>query len=324
MSKPYHHVGIIGFGSIAQKHLTEVLDCNPNAKILIKTRQNIAEFDPPENVSFTASIEDFFGQEFDVIMVATPASEHSDHIQKLYECSKELVIEKPIAANSIDAKQIAQTAHGRPIHVAYNLRYLEGLLVLKELLSTKTLGVVQDFSMTVGQDLAEWRPGRDYKTSVSAQASKGGGVLRELSHELDLACHLFGNPKENSLVRAKTKYKALDVEDTAVIKATFSDGQINGSIALDFTRKQPERRITIAGNKASLEWDLINGEIYLDNGQINECIFTKLDDIKTTYGRMWEDLLGGKKSRLPNATDGLELIKWIEAMEKNSPMITGA
>ncbi len=47
-------------------------------------------------------------------------------------------------------------------------------------------------SAYVGQDIRDWRPGRDHRTTASATQEAGGGVLRDLSHELDYLLWLFG------------------------------------------------------------------------------------------------------------------------------------
>ena len=54
--------------------------------------------------------------------------------------------------------------------------------------------------MIVGHDLKKWRPDINYKDSVSAKKSLGGGALRELSHEIDLATHLFGTPSHHNTI----------------------------------------------------------------------------------------------------------------------------
>jgi predicted dehydrogenase len=323
-SKPLN-VGLIGFGSIAKKHLAEIIAYKPNANITIRTRQNIAQKDLPKNVKSTPFIEHILSQSFDIVMVATPASEHADYITGLMQCAKRLVIEKPIAATAIDALKIknAATQIGKPIWIAYNLRYLKNLPMLKKILLSGEIGQVEYVEMIVGQDLKSWRPNRNYRTSVSAQASLGGGVIRELSHELDLAQHLFGNPEESTLKRAKIKYRSLDVEDTAQIKTKFQNGSINSLIKLDFTRKVPKRLITIKGNLGKVEWDLISGELCILKGTKINSVLTQIDDVSTSYHRMWRDLLDSKEPLLPNASDGLKMISWIESMEANSEILTG-
>lgn len=320
------NVGLIGFGSIAKKHLAEIMAYRPNSNIMIRTRQNISHEDLPENIKTTPCIDHILSKNFDVIMVATPASEHADHISRLIQCTKTLVIEKPIAATAIDALKISNAAAqiGKPIWIAYNLRYLKSLPIVEKILLSGEIGRVQSVEMVAGQDLKLWRPNSDYKFSVSAHASKGGGVIRELSHELDLAQHLFGNPEESSLRRARMKYHLLDVEDTALINAKFHNGSINSVIKLDFTRTTAKRLITIKGDLGQVKWNLISGELCILKGLTTTTVLTEVDDVKTTYRRMWKDLLDGKEPLLPNADDSFKLIKWIEIMEANSEIFTGA
>jgi predicted dehydrogenase len=318
-------IGIIGFGSIAKKHLAEIKAYRPDTKIIIRTRQNIDEADRPSNVIITAAISDIISQHFDLIIIATPASEHSDDIAALSKCANTLVVEKPIAATAKEGFIIAQAevTSRKPIWVAYNLRYLEGLPVLQNILASGKIGKLRDFSMTVGQDLKTWRPGSDYKTSASAQASLGGGVVRELSHELDLAIYLFTDAQDCTLKRSQRKYHSLDVEDTAHIKGKFQNGQINGTITLDFTREKPERTLIINGDLGTIKWSLIKGELKISTNTTTKTVFTKSDDLKSTYQRMWKDLLDSNEPLLPKAEEGLKLIQWIEDMEVCSEMSTG-
>ena len=180
-------VGIIGCGTIAKRHFAEIRKLRPATEIIIRTRQDIKKIDLPGTAQFTASITEVAELRPNVVIIASPASEHANQIHHLARNTDLLIIEKPIAANVSDAKKINRVASKTrcDIRIAYNLRYLAGLPRLKDCLSSRILGKIQTFNITVGQDLKLWRPHRKFKDSVSAQASKGGGVLRELSHELD-------------------------------------------------------------------------------------------------------------------------------------------
>ena len=315
-------VGIVGFGTIAERHLAEIKKLRPSAKILIRTRQNIQKPDLPGTVKFTASLNEIFEFQPNVVMVATPATEHADQIERLARSTDLLIIEKPIAANVADAKKIrlvARKAHCN-IRVAYNLRYLEGLNKVKHLLLSKIIGTAHKYNIVVGQDLKSWRPHRDLADSVSAQASKGGGVLRELSHELDLAIHLFGEPNQSVLRRSQAKYVELDVEDTAIIQASHGSGSISGKIELNFTQDVPKRAIFINGECGNIGWDLLTGEITIEINGKKESLFIKGDDLRTTYSRMWADILSNQKTILPKASEAAKIINWIEDMEKHSEM----
>src|SRR5690606_29956228 len=78
------------------------------------------------------------------------------------------------------------------IEVAYNLRFMPSAIRLKELLTEQIVGRIHSVSIEVGQYLPDWRPATDYRKNVSACKKLGGGVLLELSHELDYLTWLFG------------------------------------------------------------------------------------------------------------------------------------
>ena len=69
--------------------------------------------------------------------------------------------------------------------VGYNLRYMKSLIKFREILSKKKIGKILSVRSEVGSYLPSWRKDTDYKKSVSAKKKLGGGVLLELSHDID-------------------------------------------------------------------------------------------------------------------------------------------
>ena len=49
-----------------------------------------------------------------------------------------------------------------------------------------------------GSWLPTWREGKEYSQTVSANSDRGGGVLLELIHEIDLAHYLIGAPSNST------------------------------------------------------------------------------------------------------------------------------
>ncbi len=64
-----------------------------------------------------------------------------------------------------------------------------------ELFDKSFIGQTLYTSVECGSYLPDWRPGNNYKKSVSAKKDLGGGVLLELSHELDYIRWIFGEIK---------------------------------------------------------------------------------------------------------------------------------
>ena len=71
--------------------------------------------------------------------------------------------------------------------------------------------------------LPDWRPQSDYRKGVSAIKKLGGGVLLELSHEIDYATWLFGNPISLFCSSRKLSNLDLDVEDYANLIFEYGD-----------------------------------------------------------------------------------------------------
>ena len=86
--------------------------------------------------------------------------------------------------------------------------------------------------MNTSTNLPTWRKG-DYTKSVSAKKKYGGGVINELSHELDLMLYLFGKPKALFAKYLNSKSLKIDVED--IVDIIFKiNNKINLNMHLDF------------------------------------------------------------------------------------------
>ena len=320
MIKSPPKIAIVGFGSIGKKHLQTIKSINPEALVIVKTKQTIERDIWPEKTIFTNDIKQIIDMKPSSTIIATPASEHSCNVTPLLAASETLIIEKPIAANTEQAELItkAVTDIQKQIWVAYNLRYTRGLYFVKRLIKDKQIGHCLRLKMTVGQDLPSWRPSRDFRTTASATAAMGGGVVRELSHELDIACSLFGPPSNSDLKRTKSKYKSLDVEDTATITCSFLNNSISARIDMDFTSETPHRKTIVTCSKGQITWDLLSGTVQTDIVGKHTLALCDKNDISLSYERMWRDILAKRNLKLPRANEALKLITWIEKMESHS------
>jgi len=172
---------VIGYGSIGVRHagVLEEMGCH----VAIVSRHA-----PVENRLCYRSVEEAvrsFDPEYAVVCNRT--FEHIDTLKALSECgfSGNCLVEKPIAASVRQLVPVPQF----PTVVGYPLRFHPLLSAAKEILSGKTLLSLHAY---VGQYLPTWRPGTDYRQCYSAHSEQGGGVLLDLSHELDYLQYLAG------------------------------------------------------------------------------------------------------------------------------------
>ena len=63
--------------------------------------------------------------------------------------------------------------------------------------------------------LPKWHPYADYTQEYTARKKLGGGVIRTLSHEIDLALHWFGQYSNAVGYAEKISHLQLDTDDSA-------------------------------------------------------------------------------------------------------------
>jgi predicted dehydrogenase len=234
----------------------------------------------------------------EVSIVASPASEHLGQAKTLVAGGSHVLIEKPL---SVKAEGVADffdsAAEARAIvQVGYNLRFLESLRVLEELLASRKLGEIQSISLEVDQYLPDWRPEARYQSSVSATKSLGGGALLELSHEVDLAIRLFGEFQVKFANLEKLSELEIDVEDTATVIGEFINFQASTPrlrMHLGMINRAPRRFCEVVGSLTSARWNGALGtvEIYKVIERKWEILFEDAGDVTSSYERQLQELV---------------------------------
>ena len=99
-----------------------------------------------------------------------------------------------------------------PVGVGYCLRYKPFITEVKNFLDNGTIGEVVNVEIFAGSYLPDWRPNKDYLSSVSASSMLGGGALLELSHEIDYANLFFPNLYLESAIIKNSQILNIDAE----------------------------------------------------------------------------------------------------------------
>src|SRR6185369_10238367 len=118
-----------------------------------------------------------------------------------------------------------------PVLIGYTLRYHPGFLAFTEAFTSGKIGRALSLRAEVGQYLPDWRPGADYRQSVTAQRGLGGGALLELSHEIDLARALLGMPQSVQAYFDRLGDLDIDVEDTVELMMRHQTGKHSHAVA---------------------------------------------------------------------------------------------
>ena len=310
----------IGFGSIAQKHVHSIRTMFPEAKIAVLTSQNIKSEDFGSQLFFSNALDDVLALRPDYCVIASPSTLHAKHFKPFLEIGTQVLIEKPVAATLIDAEWIEELAlSSMPVPlVAYNIRFSAAFAVLRRAIEAFTIGEVLSVQSVVGQSLDKWRPNRPVSETVSASKKMGGGVMRELSHELDYLHRLFGDIQWAAAMQGRQKFIDFDVEDTAMLLLRYRgvNQDILASVNLDFTRHDTSRYCHVIGRDATLRWNLLAGDvsIYFASGKV-ENLFCDKDDLAKSNLKMWQNLVGQNFEPFASVGEAVSHIRWIETMQ---------
>ena len=268
---------IVGLGSIGRRHLANLKELVPGCAVTVWHQKPGHLEDVREGVDVIQRVTDLTGalaSRPDFAVVTNPTSMHVDTALHLAEEGVHLLIEKPLSDRLDNVDRLLESCRSRGLSllVGYNYRFSESLRRMREAIVEGCVGRVLFVRAEVGQYLPDWRPDTDYRKSVTARAELGGGVLLELSHEIDYVRWLMGDVIEVSARSAHLSDLETDVEDVAEIMLVFRGGAM-ASIHLNMIQRPPSRSCRVIGSNGTLLWDGLTQQLRLytsDSGEWTE------------------------------------------------------
>lgn len=312
-------VAVIGLGNISNRHRENIRSLIPNATIIAVSNRETSQITNVKNADIVLNnFKDLYDFSIDFAIVASPATFHIAHSEYLLKGDIPVLVEKPLSVDVESTRKfisLCKTAKV-PAAVGYCLRYLKSAIEMKRLAAERYCGEIHNVAIEVGQFLPTWRESVDYRKSVSAQRNLGGGVLNELSHEIDYAHWIFGDLKARYSSLRSSKELALEVEDQASIVATTSN-DTELTLKLDFLQKSPTRFCKVVGSNCTIVWNLLRDEILRLDDSGSTLIFAGggVANPNQKYLDMFEDflkLVEGAPNECVRPKDALKTVRFIE------------
>ena len=318
-----NRVLIVGLGSIGKRHLRLARELLPSADIRV-LRHQVCDSIPEQANGCFSSLEQAIDFAPQVAVIASPATLHLSVAQPLAQMGVHLLVEKPLSATLEGVRQLLEACHEQKsvLLIGYNLRFLPSLQQFKTLLNESAVGRLLSVRCEIGQYLPSWRPDTDYRQGASARRELGGGVLRELSHELDYLRWIFGEVDWVKATLCRQSDLEIDVEDTGHLILGFSTAstghQLIGTVNLDFIRHDTTRLCTAIGENGSLRWNGLTGvvELFEVGGKEWREIFCHQHQRDDSYLAEWRhflDCVNEHKIPMITGEDGLQVLKVIDA-----------
>lgn len=241
------------------------------------------------------------------VVVANQTAAHGDTLDALAALGFDgvVLVEKPLFGQ---ARALPQHRF-RALLVAYNLRFHPALQRLRALLDGEQVHAVQAYA---GQYLPTWRPGRDYREVYSARRADGGGVLRDLSHELDYLNWLLGGWQRLTALGGHLSTLDIDADDTAVVLAAFERCPAV-SLHLNYLDRIGRRALLVNTDRHTIEVNLTEGYLQVDGERTP--VAAERDE---TYRRQHRAILTGDLRDVCSADEALAVVAMIEAAERSA------
>lgn len=316
-------IAVIGLGSIAKKHRANLKMLYPKAKIFaLPSRRRIVEKNEIDNAdSVVNSVDQLIDLKPKFVIDASPSSMHFRNSSLLIQNLIPVLIEKPIASTLSDSEKLISLSKKfkLPLAVGYCLRQLPSALMVKQLLEDLGEQPVYNVQATVGQYLPDWRGDVDFRESVSARAELGGGVLLELSHELDYLQWLLGPLKVEHAILRSSNELSLEVEEIADITLKTNDGGVC-NLHLDFLQRHSHRKCSFVCAGKRIDWDLItNSVVVSDKNGIHDVYSEPEWDKNNMYIAMLKNFnafIHGESEQIASLQEAHDVIKIITRIKE--------
>ena len=151
-----------------------------------------------------------------------------------------------------------------------------------------------------------WRKNIDYSLSNSAKKNYGGGVLLELSHEIDYIQWIFQKIKKINYAWIK-KISNLKTNCEDCVSIVGKTNLVNFIVDLNYFSLYTQRLIIINGDDFSLKGDLINNSIEIFKERKKKTIKFKIDK-NFTYKEQHKSLLSNNYKNSCSYNQGIKLM----------------
>lgn len=244
-------IAIVGCGSIGGKY-ARILKSLGVKLVLVDVDYNKAQKIVDEIGSeFSKAVVELKGIQCDGVIVATPPDQHLSAVEEVCQYGIPVLLEKPLAHNIEAATKIKKLVKTKKMNLlcVCNMRFHPAVQSLKN--NIDSVGQILTVRSYFGHRLSQMRP---VGTNVFASSSsRGGGVVLDCVHDLDVLNWIVGELTLNYSCNAQIGSDKIDANDWSL--AHLSSGKIQILTQFDFLMRRKSRGIEIVGTEGNLIWE---------------------------------------------------------------------
>ncbi len=197
MSKSPIIAGILSYGMSGRVFHAPFLETNTRFvfRAVVERTKKVAKERYPHIISYDTVDELLDDPQIELVIVNTPNQTHYEYAKAAILKGKHVLIEKPCAANSAEAKELFElgAAHGKYVMIFQNRRWDSDFKLVKQLIESGSLGELIEFHIRFDR----YRREKSVKTFKEIKQSASGLTYDLGPHLLDQVISLFGKPKDS-------------------------------------------------------------------------------------------------------------------------------
>lgn len=239
------HADLLGKGQIKDAELVAVCDCNSD-----KSKAFGLEFGIPYFMDLNTMLTQ---SDIDVVSILTESGSHADHVIKVADFGKHIVVEKPMALRIRDAESMIEKCakSNVKLFVVKQNRFNVPVQETRKALEQGRFG-----KLILGTVRVRWCRTDAYYDQDDWRGTwkmDGGVLTNQASHHIDLLEWMFGAVVSVHAM-STTALANIEVEDTAIATLRFENGALGIVEATTATRpKDLEGSLSILGENGMVE-----------------------------------------------------------------------
>ena len=230
-NKKIINIGIIGIGTIGKRHLMAIDQIDDiNLVGIVDLSEPAQKFCIDKNIPLFKNLNHLLqNNRVDGVIISTPTISHCENAISAMELGLDILIEKPIAATTIEAQEITKTAikNKCKVLVGHQRRFYPLVTKTKEIIKSKELGRILGLSGVWGL-----RKDKDYFSPDWRKKITAGPVITNLIHDIDYLRFIFGDIEEVSAFSSNIVNK-FEKEDIITANLKFKNGLLGNFLITD-------------------------------------------------------------------------------------------
>lgn len=254
--------GVFGFGGVGQNmtrriqekycdnfKIVAMVDLDPQKLDLAKNVFNIKAFD---------NLEKMLDENLDFVLITSTNHVHAFAAKLCATAKIPFLIEKPIAINYSDAKEIADVVAKNNVKtvINYSMRYSPLFKKIKSMVDAGVIGDLMSVCISSYRGFGFYGSGKRHPAITNPQQS-GGWTIHHMTHIIDYAIWLAGEVQEVYAHNLTTAPKELKSEELICSLLKFKSGAVG--TASDQIGTLRDHQLQVVGTKGALaEADINN------------------------------------------------------------------